>query len=277
MGCGGSKVPREILPDPTAGQENKFLCKKKSVFGSDFEVFKDFDDKKKWLFIDKKGSIFKDPVYILENYVREEGKKFGQTLCAAKIGDAKVKIYGADAHEDSDASQDYSVSGGEDGEGGMSVDKSTVVTNMKWAQTLKVKFYSDRERKVQIAEMKVKAKGKAKKKVTTVTVTDDEGNSSSSEKTDIKKKVKKLIYKFQFEPTVEGGAQYDVVLKGSLNGKESGLEWQSPLFHATTRGGFNQKAEIVTSFSNPGLGLLVGFLCAVELAPQDIADNVKVW
>ena len=59
MGCGASSVPAIILPDPVGGQENKFLCKKKNLLSSDFEVFKDFDEKQKWLFIDKKGSIFK--------------------------------------------------------------------------------------------------------------------------------------------------------------------------------------------------------------------------
>jgi len=268
MGC-GSSVPDHIIENPQPGVEHKFLCKKKNIVSSDFEVFKDFDEHQKWLFIDKKGSIFKDPVYILENYVREEGKKFGQTLCSAKIGDAKVKIYGIDTHEDSDDSDGYSDSGGED--------TDVSVTKMKWAQTLKVKFFSDRERNNKIAEMKIKAKGKAKKIVTTVTSTDADGNESSSTRTDVQKKVKKLIYKFACEETYNGGAKYEIHVKGKLNGKESHLEWVSPLFNGETKGFFNQKAKITTSFNDPGLGLLVGFLCTVELSPNDIANNVVVW
>jgi hypothetical protein len=271
MGCGASKVPDIIIADPEPSKEHKFLCKKKNVMSSDFEVFKDFDEHQKWLFIDKKGSIFKDPLYIVENYVREPGKKIGQHLAVAKIGDANVKIYDSKAHEDSDNSDGYSVSGDD-----METEKSTTITKMKWAQTLKVKFFTDREHKTKIAEMKVKAKGKATKKVTTVTSTDEEGNESTSSSTDIKKKVKKLIYKFEYEPTVNGGAKYEVNVKGKLHGKEAELEWQSPLFHATTKGWINPKAKVTTSHSDPALGLLCGFLCAVELSPNDIADNVRI-
>jgi len=270
MGCGASSVPKEIIPDPEPGKEHKFLCKKQGLMASDFEVFKDFDEKQKWLFIDKKGSLFKDPIYILENYVRAEGKKFGQELCVAKIGDAKVKIYGAESHEDSDNSDGYSVSGDES-------ESSTVVTKMKWAQTLKVKFFTDRKLEHKFAEMKVKAKGKAKKKETTTTVTDEEGNESSSTRTDITKKVKKLIYKFEYEPEVEGGAKFEIHVKGKLNGKEADLDWVCDMFTAQTKGFFNPKAKITTTYKNPGLALLCGFLCAVELSPNDIAANVVVW
>jgi hypothetical protein len=269
MGCGGSKVPAVIIPDPESGKEHKFLCKKKGMMSSDFEVFKDFDEHQKWLFIDKKGSLFKDPKYMLENYVRDE-KKQGHVICSAKVGDANVKIYGVESHDDSDDSDGYSDSG-DDG-----VEKDTVVTKMKWAQTLKVKFFNDRAQEHKIAEMKVKAKGKAKKKETTYTATDEEGNTSSSTKVDIQKKVKKMIYKIEFEQS-EGGAKYEVHINGKLNGKESELQWKSDLFDAKTKGWINQKVQLTTNAKDPGFALLCGFLCAVELAPNDIAANVKVW
>jgi hypothetical protein len=272
MGCGASAVPKVIIPDPEANKEHKVLCKKKNILSSDFECYKDFDDKQKWFWIDKKGSIFKDPTYVLENYVRVEGSKQGQALCVAKIGDANVKIYGVQSHEDSDDSDGYS----DDDDDG--VETNTEVTKMKWAQSIKIKFFTDRAKEHKIAEMKVKAKGKATKKVKTTTVTDEEGNESTSSSTDIKKKVKKLFYHFQYEPTVEGGAKFDVVVKGKLDGKEADLAWESPLFHASTKGFFNPKAQItVKPVSNPALGVLIGFLCAVELAPNDIAANVQVW
>lgn len=183
MGCGASKVPAIILPDPQPDVEWKALIKRQNMIGFDFNVFQDFDEKKKWLFIDKKGSLFKGPKYILENFVREPGKKEGQCLCAAKIPleDVHVKIYGVETHEDSDDSDGYSDD---------SADEATTtvkVTTMKWAQTLKAKFYRDRSFENKFAELKVKAKGKAKKKE----VTESENEQSKTSVT-ITKKVNNL-------------------------------------------------------------------------------------
>jgi hypothetical protein len=125
--------------------------------------------------------------------------------------------------------------------------------------------------------MKVKAKGKAKKKETTVTSTDADGNESSHTNTAITKKVKKLIYHFQFEPNVLNGHKFDIQINGKLNGKEADLVWECEMFRGETKGFFNPKAKITTSHSMPGLALLCGFLCTTELSPNDIAANVVVW
>jgi len=263
--CGGSSVPKVIIPDPENGKEYKVLCKKAGMMSSDFEVFQDCDDKKKWLFIDKKGSIWKDPKYILENYVRDE-KKQGKVLASAKIGDANVKVYGHETHEDSDGSDDYSADSGDEAD--------VQTTKMKWAQKLKVKLYSDREMKTQVAEVVVKAKGKAKKIERTVTSTDEEGNESSSTSVDVKKKVKKMIYKLHF---MDGKDDCEIHLKGKFNGKESDLVWTCPVFEASTKGFFNPKVTISTKWKDTGFAFLLGFITAAELAPNDIADNVKVW
>merc|ERR1711935_707426 len=107
--------------------------------------------------MDKEGSFWKGPTYVLENFVREEGKGQGQCLVAAKLDVTECKTYGNKTHEDSDSSDSDST----DDEGS----ERKVVTKMKWAQGIKVKFYSDRGRTKQIAEIKVKAKGKAKRTV----------------------------------------------------------------------------------------------------------------
>ena len=78
------------------------------------------------------------------NQNRKEGENFGQSLAVAKVEGANVKIYGFQSHEDSDASDGCE---GSDDE----VDTQVVVTRMKWAQTLKVKFYSDRQHNNKIA------------------------------------------------------------------------------------------------------------------------------
>merc|ERR1719424_712198 len=104
--------------------------------------------------MDKEGEFWQNPTYVLENFIRKDGEKRGECLVAAKLEVTEAITYGREVHEDSDFSSDDST----DDEG----ETDRVVAKMKWAQKVKVKFYSDRSRNNKIAEVKVKAKGKAK-------------------------------------------------------------------------------------------------------------------
>ena len=115
MGCGSSSVPAVIIPDPEPGQKCNVLFKKTGMFARDQNVFQDCDTDKKWLMMDKEGSLFSNPTYILENFVRKivDGKaaKRGECLCAAKLKITECKSYGHETHEDSDSSGSDSDSG----------------------------------------------------------------------------------------------------------------------------------------------------------------------
>jgi hypothetical protein len=150
MGCGTS-VPKVIIPDPTPGQECKVLFKKTGTFARDQYVYQDCDKEKKWLLMDKEGSLFSNPTYVLENFVRNNPQKKNEGVClaAAKLEVTEAKTYGFSVKEDSDESEPDS---GEWGDG----DATSVTVKMKWKQVVKVKFFSDRERKECVAEVKVK-------------------------------------------------------------------------------------------------------------------------
>jgi hypothetical protein len=279
MGCGTS-VPKVIIPDPTPGQECKVLFKKTGTFSRDQYVYQDMDKEKKWLLMDKEGSLFSNPTYVLENFVRNNPNKKneGQCLCAAKLEVTDAKTYGFKAREDSDSSEDDSGEWGEE---------DTVTVKMKWRQTVRVKFFSDRERNNHIATVKVKAKGKAKKTTTvtkeTVTSTDSDGNQTTQEvervNIDIQKKCTKVKYTIS---EMKGEDEKDVPkihLHGKPNKSADKLRWESPVFTAEIdpKIGFSSdQIEVRTNWKNPALGMLMGYIIAKDISPDDIKDKVAV-
>lgn len=276
MGCGASSVPDVIIPDPTPGQACDVLFKKTGMFARDQNVFFDKDETKKWLLMDKSGSLFSNPTYILENFVRTnpDKKNEGECLVSAKLDVTDCKTYGHENHSDSDSSGSDSSA---------DVEYEVEVVKMKWAQAVKIKFYSDRDRSKCIAVVKVKAKGKAKKTTTTETYTstDSEGNESEQMRQNIaiEKKCKKVKYTITEMEGEEEGSYPKIELGGKLNGKASKLEWKSECFTAEidANGWGSDKIEVKSSWKNPALGMLMGYIIAKDVSPDDIKDNVSVW
>lgn len=278
MGCGASSVPDVIIPDPEPGQKCNVLFKKQGTFAKDQNIYQDGDTSKKWLFMDKEGGFFSNPTYVLENFVRKEGSKQGEVLCAAKLEVTEAITYGREAHIDSDSSSDDS----SDDEG----EEYRIVAKMKWAQKVKVKFYSDRDRNDKIAEIKVKAKGKAKKTTTVsfheVEDRNDEGEVTGThqerrEEVEIKKKVKKVKYKIE---ELKGEDEPpEIKLKGKPNKSAYKLEWDGPVFQAEIDSSMwgSTEIEVKTDYKNPALGMLMGYIVAKDISPDDIKDNVVVW
>jgi hypothetical protein len=281
MGCGTS-VPKVIIPDPTPGQECKVLFKKTGMMSRDQYVYQDMDKEKKWLLMDKEGSLFSNPTYVLENFVRGKNpnkKDEGECLCAAKLEVTEAKTYGFETHEDSDSSE------AESGEWGDEAD--VVVVKMKWRQAVKVKFYSDRGRTDMIAEVKVKAKGKAKKTTKTwketVSNTDADGNTTSEEVERQAVTIEKKCTKVKYTITEMKGEEKEmppIKLLGKPNGKAGKLKWESPVFNAEIdpKIGFSSdQIEVHTNWKNPALGMLMGYIIAKDISPDDIKDKVAVW
>jgi len=282
MGCGTS-VPKVIIPDPTPGQECKVLFKKTGMMSRDQYVYQDLDKEKKWLLMDKEGSLFSNPTYVLENFVRGKNpnkKNEGECLCAAKLEVTEAKTYGFEVHEDSDSSE---------ADSGEWVEEVEVeIAKMKWRQAIQVKFYKDRERNDMIAKVKVKAKGKAKrttKKYTeTVTSTDDQGNTTTSEvervQVNIDKKCTKVKYTITEMKGVEEKELPPIKMHGKPNGKAGKLKWESPVFTAEIdpKVGFSSdQIEVHTNWKDPALGMLMGYIIAKDISPDDIKDKVVVW
>jgi len=275
--CGSSSVPDVIIPDPTPGQKCHVLFKKTGMFARDQNVFMDCDKEKKWLMMDKEGSFFSNPTYVLENFVRkvdEKGKqsKRGECLCAAKLKITECKTYGHETHEDSDSSSEDSSDG----------EVTEEVTKMKWAQAVKVEFFSDREMKDEIATLKVKAKGKAKRTKITKEVEDhdDEGNVTGTHEEisyEFDKKIKKVKYMIK---ELKGEEEMPkVTLEGKPNKSAYKLKWAGDVFQAEIESSNwgAQEIEVKTEFKNPALGMLMGYITAKEISPDDILDKVSCW
>eukprot|EP00462_Mataza_sp_D1_P003728 CAMPEP_0175113122 /NCGR_PEP_ID=MMETSP0086_2-20121207/15952_1 /TAXON_ID=136419 /ORGANISM="Unknown Unknown, Strain D1" /LENGTH=267 /DNA_ID=CAMNT_0016392279 /DNA_START=8 /DNA_END=811 /DNA_ORIENTATION=+ len=267
MGCGSSSVPDVIIPDPQPGDKCHVLFKKTGMFARDQNVFKDCDKTQKWLMMDKEGSLFSNPTYTLENFVRAEGSKRGQCLCYGELEVTKVKIYGIKVKDESCSSASDS----------SDEEETTEIVKMKWKQVVKAKYYSDKSKSTLLAAMKVSAKGKAKKVTTTTTYEDEEGNEREKTDIDITKKVNKVKYEIT---ECKGEDELPVVnLKGKPNKSAEKLEWSGPLFQAEigSNGWGSQEIEIKTDWKNPALGMLMGYVTAKEISPDDIKDNVVVW
>jgi len=279
MGCGASSVPKVIIPDPEGGKRHKVLFKKQGMFASDQNVYQDCDTSKKWLFMDREGKFF-DPEtkFWLENFVRPEGSKKGQVLCSAILNLTQLKKYGHEVHEDSDSSEADT----DDSD----VEVNVVKHKMKWAQTIKVNFFQTRDFSDKLATVKVKAKGKAKKKTITIEKEvddhDAEGNkigchTEKEVRIDIEKKVKKVKYTIT---EMKGEDEMPpIVLKGKPNGKDYKLEWSGPVFESEigSNGWGTQQIEVTTEWKHSGLGMLMGYIIAKEISPDDIKDNVTIF
>ncbi len=294
MGCCASVpgVPDVILPDPDAcdeqGGQIKFYCKPSGTFSSNYTVLKGDKEGPTWLFMRKRGKLFKDDISIvLENFVRTdtEHPDEGQALSVCKfdtLDSNAYKFYGGcfDAYQDSDNSDGYSA---DEGDGaGADVDKQSG----KFLFVTKSKFFTDRKFKNKVAEIKVKAKGKVKRVVTwnkrDITnaegaVTGHEWAPSQSHET----KVKKLVYKFVTIDAASGAeTEVPIHLHGSLNSAASENKWESPMFNCKIKGGFfsSDKPVITTSkapnFSH-ALSLMAGYVCSIELSPQDVKENCR--
>jgi len=279
MGCGSSSVPDIIIPDPEPGQKCHVLFKKQGMFAKDQEVFQDCDSSKKWLFLDKEGGFLSNPKYWLDNYVRKDKSKFGKTLCSAKLHIDKFKKYDREAGMDSDSSASDSSNS--------DVEVNVHKVKFKWAQTILVRFYDSREMEKEIAVVKVKAKGKAKKTTTTIerTVedTNEEGHVTGHHvETDVNIDTQKKVKKVKYTITELDGSKENlpvINLKGKPNGNNYKLEWNSPVFEAeieSSNWGSTQ-IEVKTEWKNPALGMLMGYIIAKEISPDDIKDNVRVF
>jgi hypothetical protein len=90
-------------------------------------------------------------------------------------------------------------------------------------------------------------------------------------------KVKKLVYKFV---AIADGVETEIPihLHGSLNSTASENKWESPMFSCKVKGGFfsSDKPVITTNrgqnFTH-ALALMVGYVCSIELSPQDVKEN----
>lgn len=276
-----SSVPDEIIPDPEPGQECKVLFKKNGMMSRDQNVYMDCDKDKKWLMLDKEGSFWKNTnTYDLQNFVRNnpDKKNEGECLCFAKLEVTEAKTYGRECHSDSDSSEEDSSD--------TQTEVDIEVAKMKWAQTIKVKFYSDRSKDKQIATLKVKAKGKAKKTVVTrrrmVEDKNEEGEvTGEHEEVDVDTRIEKKCKKVKYTITEMEGE--DDPPKIELDGKPDKsaykLEWKGDVFQAEieSSGWGSQEIEVKSSFKNPALGLLMGYVVAKDISPDDIKDNVHVW
>jgi len=264
-----SAVPDNIIEDPVG--PSSFYVQRISVMSSDYEVFKDPAMKEeKWLVIDQQGSLWGDKCdFVVENYVRPEGGKIGSGECLAKckletLSDEVFKYYDMDwdqdvEFKDSDDS-DYSSDSG-DSDDDMQI---TTKGKCKFRCKTKATFYADRNCSEKIASCKVKAKGKVKKKK--VKRVDGETGDVSYD-IDVKKKVKKFIYKLMLK---ESDEEIPIEIHGSWN-KRQKLNWTSDLFDASIEGFWTPKPEIHTkSDEYPAMDLLIGFMVANILSPDDV-------
>ena len=293
MGCCASVpgVPDVILPDPDACDEQnqaiKFYCKPSGTFSSNYTVLKGDKEGPVWLFLRKRGKMFKDDINIvLENFVRtdSENPDEGQALSVCKfdtLDSQAYKFYGGcfDAFQDSDDSDGYSAD-----EGDWSAAGDTDRQGGKFRFVTKSKFFTDRKYKNKVAEIKVKAKGKVKRTVNwnKRDITDANGVVTghewvASQSREIK--VKKLVYKFvTIDPATGAEAEVPIHLHGSLNSAASENKWESPMFNCKVKGGFfSSDKPVITTNKGPNFGhalsLMAGYVCSIELSPQDVKEN----
>jgi hypothetical protein len=273
MGCGASKAPDVILPDPVGACT--VYCEKQGTFARDYEFFQNDKDGPKWLFLDKQGSPFSDDAkFVLENYVRNnpEKKNEGECLATCKfdtIDAGCYKQYGfeGDGIVDSDDSDGYSDDS----------DDEEQEQKGKWSFKCKCKFWTDREKTNLAAVLRVKAKGKAKRKVTFGVATDAEGNETETHSVHEKKKIKKFIYKLTVGADEDTGEKVPINLEGSVNKKETKLDWVSPMFEASLKGGFfSPKPTISVKEGNwtAGIAMLIGFITCMEFSPDDVVSGL---
>jgi len=268
MGC-GSSVPDVIIPDPVEGQNNTFLCKSAGVFsGGNYEVFKDFDEDKKWLLIRREGSFWKGTsTYTVENFVRVEDSKKGVPLAIAEMQPLQVRFYDWWGRGlDSDMSDGYSPD-----EIGWDVEREYVqIQRTKWVAICLVVIRSA-QTNVGTLTLRVKAKGHAKRKEIRELRRDPNTNQESwHTRTEHFKKLKRFCYRLNDA----NGVPIPLAMTGWINAPSTNT-WESNLFHCETSGFFSQKAKITTGVGLPALNLLIAFLCSIEMSPSDIVNQIQ--
>mmetsp|Transcript_4504 Transcript_4504/g.6079 ORF Transcript_4504/g.6079 Transcript_4504/m.6079 type:complete len:289 (+) Transcript_4504:142-1008(+) len=265
MGCCEStpEAPDEILPNPQG--ECKFVTKSCSMFNSDYEVFRDFVDKKnRWLFLNKVGKRFSSEAKVqLENYIRgtnPEEKKEGQILWSVKYDENPEykQEYDSDSSNDSDMSMTrfLDIFGGNQ--------RHTVV--LKWKMESKAKFIPGILGGANYT-IKVKAKGTAEREV--YYNRDMDGNRERQYKDDVE--VKKITCKVYDEA---GNVLDKFKCMGkSLNHGGSNLKWDCAAFKSECTGSWGSR-EALTVHTKPGadpsMALLMAHLVATEFSPSEI-------
>lgn len=248
MGCCGSSIPDVIIPDPEPGQKCDVLIKKTGMLSSDQYIYQDRDEDKKWLFLDKAGGIFGAHKFYLENFVRDDDDK-GKVLCSAEMSDGNLF----------------------DGDVSMGALAGTNYLGY-WARSTEVKLFSDRDRKDENLLMTIEVKGKGTLTAQFSVSENDDGSKSVSKQ--VQKTITSLTYECKYA-LGEGEEKENptITVSGDLNGDEADLRWEcSDLFTSNIDGG---KAYVQTEAQNSGLGLLAGYICAKELSPKDLLDNVE--
>jgi len=133
--------------------------------------------------------------------------------------------------------------------------------------------------------IKVKAKGKAKKTTTTtrqtVSKTDANGNQTTEEvekvSVDVQKKVTKIKYTIT-DMKGEEGKIPPITLHGKPNKAADKLKWESPVFTAEIeqKNWSSDQIEVRTNWKDPALGMLMGYIIAKDISPDDIKNKVVV-
>jgi len=267
-----SSVPDRILDDPAGPCE--FFVTQLSAISSDYEVFEDEKNEKKWLLIDHSGDMWSDSCkFVVENYQRPEGGKIGtgQCLAAAEFEKINYKYY----HWDTDVNEVYEDSDGDDSDFSDSGDEEDLVgvekeVKCSWKADAKINFFKDRECKEWLMKIKVKAKGKAKRIERHIEVDDGDGGKRTKTTIDEKHKMKKFFYHLEV-----GGEKVEVDWKGKAS-QNAGLKWDCDLFSTSIpTGNFTLCPHVKTKSDNPGADLLLGFLIASQLKPTDFHDRCR--
>jgi len=273
MGCGPSAPPKPsvIIPDPI--EPSVFALKKATGLGNDYEVRKDTESGDLWLYIRRFGSLFdEDATYVLENFQRPDNSNEGKILAVAKLDKFSVddyRQYDSNVHDDSDSS-----AGSEDSDDD---GKENIEQNAKWLYKGTCKFYKDKESTQAAATLRIKAKGIAKRKL------QFKDNEGKEEKIKISRRVrvKKFVYKLEVDGAGGEGESNAVPVKltGRINHPTSdGLHWESPLFDANSSGFLSPTTIVKTTdkTKDQGLSLLIGFVIARELEPNEVTKNVHI-
>jgi len=111
---------------------------------------------------------------------------------------------------------------------------------------------------------------------------DDEGNvTGEHEEVDVRNEISKKCKKVKYVITeMEGEEEIPKIeLKGKPSKSAYSLKWTGPVFQAEieSSGWFSQEIEVETSWKNPALGMLMGYVVAKEISPDDICDRITVW
>ena len=100
----------------------------------------------------------------------------------------------------------------------------------------------------------------------------EDGSVHESHQIERETKVKKFFYKLE----MSGGTEIPIDLAGNWNRGDRGLVWTSPFFNATIDGFFKPEPTVsVVVGAHPTLWLLIAFVAAVKLSPDDVKSNCR--